>query len=848
MERLEDRALLDATPQFLPFVQNWASISAITVDDDWSNVPGILGFRGDDLTTQVDTDPQTILGDGSGTPLDVIANQTNPNTLGTGGAAEFHLTDPVVALQGSSTADAPFLLLHLNTTSGYGIQVNYFLRDIDGSGDNAPQQVALQYRIGSSGNFINVPSAYAADASLGPDSAGFVQPVGVVLPSECDNQPLLELRIMTTNAIFSDEWIGIDDIEVKAQQMGNDAFAGAAPIAAGIPINNSNVGATAEAAEPAHAGEAAQNSKWFQVTVAAGRAATVTLTPNNSFDAQLAVYTGTAVNNLKPVAAADLGAEGGVEQVRFSNLTSAAVTYAIAVDGFNGSAGPFTLNAVLAAEPANDAFSSPVALAQGELVSGFTTGATAENGEPDHAGDAAQKSVWYRLSVAAGRTATIQATPISLGFNAQLAIYTGNAVNGLAPVISANNGGVGVMEQVQFTNATASTVVYAIAVDGLASTAGLFNISAAIDTPPAAPSNDNFANAIKLTSGSPLAGTTANATGEAGEPSHAGEASTRSVWYTFTAPTGMATSVIVTPTSGFYDAQIAVYTGSSVSNLTLVTSADNAGAGAAEQAQFNATAGTVYAIAVDGFGSSSGTFDLSVVAGTEVNHAPTCTIGAAQNVTDEDAAKSIAGWVKDCTANDDGQTVTFSIQVDKSELFKVAPAVDENGTLTYTPAPNVSGIAIVTVTVRDDGGTDGGGVNSTTTQVNFQVSKARVWYNAKKSLDVTGEGNINASDALAVINFINSFKPQAVPGDGNPSPPYFDVNGNGFVAANDALAVINFINSFGPLVDPDAESATEDETPVAKDMQTSEIQAINVGNELYALLAVSTSSAKRRRG
>jgi hypothetical protein len=32
----------------------------------------------------------------------------------------------------------------------------FSLRDIDGSVDDAPQQVALQYRIGNTGNFTNV--------------------------------------------------------------------------------------------------------------------------------------------------------------------------------------------------------------------------------------------------------------------------------------------------------------------------------------------------------------------------------------------------------------------------------------------------------------------------------------------------------------------------------------------------------------------------------------------------------------------------------------------------------------------------------------------------------------------
>lgn len=208
----------DAVPQTLPFSQDWSNIGLITASDDWGSVPGVLGYRGDSLTGATGTDPRTITADGTGV-LDVNANQTSPNTFTTGGVGEFHLTDPTVALNGSGTADAPFLLLSLNTTGRSGITVRYDLRDLDGSTDDALQPVALQYRVGNSGSFTNVPDAYVADATTGPSLAGKVSSVSVTLPSEADNQPLLQLRIITTNAAGNDEWVGIDNIVVDS---GND--------------------------------------------------------------------------------------------------------------------------------------------------------------------------------------------------------------------------------------------------------------------------------------------------------------------------------------------------------------------------------------------------------------------------------------------------------------------------------------------------------------------------------------------------------------------------------------------------------------------------------------------------
>ncbi len=213
----------DTSYQPLPFSQDWSDTSLITTANDWSGVPGLVGHRGDDLTTAIGTDPQTLLADGTNTPINVMANQTNPATNTSGGIAEFEITDPVVAFQGSGTADAPFILLRLDTRGYKDITVSYVLRDIDTSADNATQPVALHYRVGNSGNFTNVPAAFVADASDGPSLTKETS-VSVVLPADADNQPMLEIRWMTTNASGSDEWIGVDNISVTGMPLSEPRF------------------------------------------------------------------------------------------------------------------------------------------------------------------------------------------------------------------------------------------------------------------------------------------------------------------------------------------------------------------------------------------------------------------------------------------------------------------------------------------------------------------------------------------------------------------------------------------------------------------------------------------------
>jgi predicted extracellular nuclease len=218
----------DSTAQSLPFTQNWSNTGLITANDNWSGVPGIEGFfLRNDASTTSGVDPQTLLGDtfaGGGAPeLSVLANQTN-TAITNGDVAEFHTTsqaapdnaNSTIALQGSGAADAPYLLLHLNTTGQSNINVAYNLRDIDCTADSAQQPVALQFRVGTTGTFTNVPAGFVADATTGPSICTAVTAVSATLPAAANNQSVVQVRIMTTNAAGNDEWVGVDDINVTS--------------------------------------------------------------------------------------------------------------------------------------------------------------------------------------------------------------------------------------------------------------------------------------------------------------------------------------------------------------------------------------------------------------------------------------------------------------------------------------------------------------------------------------------------------------------------------------------------------------------------------------------------------
>jgi len=215
-----------------PYTQDWSDGGLITADDNWTGVPGVQGYRGDDITTSTGIDPQTLTADGSGTPTDVIANQTNPSTLASGGVAEF---SDSIALQGSGTGDVPHVVFRLDLSGKVDANFAFDATDLDGSTDNAVQPIAVQYRLGGSGAYTNLSDGHLADATSGPSLATLVTPVTVALPAETDGNAEVYVRVLTANAVGNDEWVGIDNINITA----NDDGGAPDPLAATSPGDKS---------------------------------------------------------------------------------------------------------------------------------------------------------------------------------------------------------------------------------------------------------------------------------------------------------------------------------------------------------------------------------------------------------------------------------------------------------------------------------------------------------------------------------------------------------------------------------------------------------------------------------
>lgn len=193
--------LVDADGHLLSggsLTQDWNDIDLISERDNWNNVRNITGYLSD--------------ADREAGVVDVLANQLNPGGQSQGGVGEFESGDATIALQGSTAAPAPQLILDLNTTGVNGLSVRFDAIDLDASADNATQNVSVSYRIGSSGDFVEL--FFLEDATEGPSLSGLITPISVALPVDAEGQALVQVKISTANASGNDEWVGIDNINV----------------------------------------------------------------------------------------------------------------------------------------------------------------------------------------------------------------------------------------------------------------------------------------------------------------------------------------------------------------------------------------------------------------------------------------------------------------------------------------------------------------------------------------------------------------------------------------------------------------------------------------------------------
>ncbi|MEG5170019.1 choice-of-anchor Y domain-containing protein, partial [Microcoleus sp. AT10-A2] len=131
----------------------------------------------------------------------------------------------------------------------------------------------------------------------------------------------------------------------------------------------------------------------------------------------------------------------------------------------------------------------------------------------------------------------------------------------------------------------------------------------------------------------------------------------------------------------------------------------------------------------------------SSIAVNPVNDPPSFVKGVDRTLSSNSGPQTIPGWATAISPgpNESGQTVAFQVVGnDNAALFSVQPAIDSVGTLTFTPMPGAIGSANITLNLRDNGGRDNEGLDTSDTQ-SFIIN-------------LTNPGTFNFSNANYSVN------------------------------------------------------------------------------------------------
>jgi hypothetical protein len=286
------------------------------------------------------------------------------------------------------------------------------------------------------------------DTLLAVYTGAWLQNLISMAANDNENNDLLTSRVRFPVAAGAEYQIVVDGHQGQAGVVclsltfsapANDDFANRIAITNfPVTVHGSNLDATREPTEFFHADDLTSRSVWWAWTSPTnGNVAVSTL--GSSLNTALAIYTGTALDDLKLVAQNDDYADGvWTSQVTFH--ASLGSNYVIAVDGVYETAGQIQLSLMPGDPPPNDNFMNRT------LLTGFSTNliasnvnATEEPGELELAGFpyASGTTVWWSWLAPTNGQVTITTTGSS--FNTRLAVFTNSTLSELKLVSSNDN-------------------------------------------------------------------------------------------------------------------------------------------------------------------------------------------------------------------------------------------------------------------------------------------------------------------------------------------------------------------------------------------------------------------------
>jgi len=170
------------SPQSLPYTQDFSSFTGSST----TYPAGIQGWR---LTGSISGSYNTNEADDN---FDLLGGSNATTSAGV-----YDMNEKIGML--NTATGIRFICLAISTTGFSNIQVSYTAAIQRQQTGNRTGAIGLQYRIGTSGNFTNIPGTeYQNDLSLGNNTSGTgslnPQTISVTLPAACDNQPVVQLR------------------------------------------------------------------------------------------------------------------------------------------------------------------------------------------------------------------------------------------------------------------------------------------------------------------------------------------------------------------------------------------------------------------------------------------------------------------------------------------------------------------------------------------------------------------------------------------------------------------------------------------------------------------------------
>ncbi|MBF0450149.1 MAG: carboxypeptidase regulatory-like domain-containing protein [Candidatus Magnetomorum sp.] len=193
------------------------------------------------------------------------------------------------------------------------------------------------------------------------------------------------------------------------------------------------------------------------------------------------------------------------------------------------------------------------------------------------------------------------------------------------------------------------------------------------------------------------------------------------------------------------------------------------------------------------------TFQINVIS---VNDAPDFTMNDLYDVNEDSGAISEVNWMKNISCgplNESDQTFQIIVNNNKSSLFANEPQIDTNGTLSFTPAPNQNGFALVTVQLQDSGNTLNGGVQSTSKQFTLTVNPINdapvntaaprisgILQKGQAMSSTKGEWNDNLDISPGTISYQYQWE-QASDSDGNDLETISGANGAGLTLSENQV-------------------------------------------------------------